>query len=168
VDSTLSRLSESLHSFQMEIGGRPPHPTSLFLMFSYQHINPDHFLFFLSQYPLLEYNIHINTHPQYNSLIREGFLLGKKTLKQLLPSYLLPYSERSRLTTKLRYFTRSFFPKFCFRGAVPESPAWGGGGYKNCRPPPFGPPRRQLWGGKSPPHPPLGNGVQARLKQTSE
>ena len=39
------------------------------------------FLFFLSQYPLSEYKIHNNTQPQYNSLIREGFLIGKKTLK---------------------------------------------------------------------------------------
>ena len=36
------------------------------------------FLFFLSQYPLLEYNIHNDTQLQYNSLIKEGFLLGKK------------------------------------------------------------------------------------------
>jgi hypothetical protein len=39
------------------------------------------FLFFLSQSPLSEYNIHNNTQLQYNSLIKEGFLLGKKTLK---------------------------------------------------------------------------------------
>jgi hypothetical protein len=39
------------------------------------------FLFFLSKSPLSEYNIRDNTQPKYNSLIREGFLLGEKTLK---------------------------------------------------------------------------------------
>jgi hypothetical protein len=38
------------------------------------------FLLFLSQTPLLEYNIHHIPQPQYNSLIKEGFLQGKKTL----------------------------------------------------------------------------------------
>ena len=38
VDSTLFGMSEALHIFQVDIGGIPPNPTSLFCMFSCQHI----------------------------------------------------------------------------------------------------------------------------------
>ena len=44
-------------------------------------LNRWRFLFFLSQYPLSEYKICDNTQPQFNSLIREGVILEKKTLK---------------------------------------------------------------------------------------
>jgi hypothetical protein len=55
-----------------------------------------------------------------------------------------PYNEWSRLTMKLQYFTRKL--------SLPPPPhAW-----------------RQLWRGNPPHTPPLGNGVQARLKQTYE
>jgi hypothetical protein len=88
-------------------------------------LNHYNFLFFLSQSPLLKYNIHDNTQSKYNSLIREGFLLGPKPLKQLLPSNKQPYNERSILTTKLQYFTRKIFPIFHFGGIAHESPAMG-------------------------------------------
>jgi hypothetical protein len=38
VGSTLSRLSEALHIFQVDTGGLPPNPTGLYCMFSCEHI----------------------------------------------------------------------------------------------------------------------------------
>jgi hypothetical protein len=45
--------------------------------YNLQHTHGN-FLLFLSPSPLSEYNIYDNKNPQYNSLIKEGFLLGKK------------------------------------------------------------------------------------------
>ena len=45
--------------------------------YNLQH-NRCNFLLFLSQSPLTEYNIYNDTQPKYNSLIKKGFLLGKK------------------------------------------------------------------------------------------
>jgi hypothetical protein len=42
VGSTLSRMFEALHIFQVDTSGIPPNPTGLFYMFSGQHI----FLYF--------------------------------------------------------------------------------------------------------------------------
>jgi hypothetical protein len=49
VGSTLSGLSESLHIFQVDIGGLPPNPTGLFWMFSCQYI----FLYFQGHFGAL-------------------------------------------------------------------------------------------------------------------
>jgi hypothetical protein len=65
--------------------GSVVHLASFIIIQQMKGYNPQHtncnFFFFLSQSPLSEYNIHNNTHMQYNFLIREGFLLRKKTLK---------------------------------------------------------------------------------------
>ena len=57
--STLSGLSKSLHSFQVETGGLPPNPTSFFWNFSCQYI----FMYFQGRFGALN-NVFLACHNQ--------------------------------------------------------------------------------------------------------
>jgi hypothetical protein len=65
VGSTLSGLSESLHIFQVDTGGIPPNPTSLFCMFSCLHI----FLYFQGHFGALN-NVFLACHIQIVDRVR--------------------------------------------------------------------------------------------------
>jgi hypothetical protein len=65
VVSILSGLSEALHIFQVEIGGRPPSPTRLFWKFSCQNI----FLYFQGRFGALN-NVFLAYHSQIIDAVR--------------------------------------------------------------------------------------------------